>query len=87
MTDPCSSKIPTEHKDVLGVILKVGDKIAVANYNVMEICSVSKLNPKMIKVDIVHKRKNGKETLRVYSNQVVLLGNTEDVLAYVLRGR
>lgn len=43
-------KAPVEHKDKLGRILQVGDAVCYPSHNSLELGTVKKLNPKMVKV-------------------------------------
>lgn len=78
-------KEPPEHKDVIGVPVLVGAKVAVARSNRLLVCSVIELCPKMIKVRPVMGRYS-EDGFVVYSSQTVVIEGP-DVLAYVLRGK
>lgn len=43
-------KTPPEHKDKLGRVLAVGDAVCYPSHNSLELGTVKKLNPKMVKV-------------------------------------
>jgi hypothetical protein len=43
-------KIPLEHRDKLGRLLAVGDAVCYPSQNSLELGTVKKLNPKMVKV-------------------------------------
>jgi hypothetical protein len=43
-------KAPLEHKDKLGRVLSVGDAVCYPSHNSLELGTVKKLNPKMVKV-------------------------------------
>jgi|688.fasta_scaffold13361_24 hypothetical protein len=43
-----------EHRDILGRLLKIGDVVAVSLHNNMKIARVTKLNPKMVKVQLLN---------------------------------
>jgi hypothetical protein len=45
-----SSKIQLEHRDKLGRLLAVGDAVCYPSHNSLELGTVKKLNPKMVKV-------------------------------------
>ena len=77
-------KEPPEHKDRLCNPIKLGDKLAVAHHNSLRICSVTKLNPKMIEVTPVNPKYANSEFL-VYSHETVVL-NEADVLVYIIKG-
>lgn len=47
-------KAAPEHRDILGRIINVGDFVAVSVHNDMKIARVTKLNPKMVKVQILN---------------------------------
>jgi hypothetical protein len=47
---PRTPKAPLEHKDKLGRILSVGDAVCYPSQNSLELGTVKKLNPKMVKV-------------------------------------
>lgn len=72
-----------EHKDVIGVPIHVGSKVAVARSNSLMVCSVLELCPKMIKVKPITSgyRQDG---IVVYSSATVVIEGP-DVLAYILK--
>ena len=74
----------SEHKDILGQPLAEGNYVAVSHHNMLQVCQVKKLNPKMMRVVPV---KSGyyyrKEGHLIYSNQAILLSGP-DALAYIL---
>ena len=43
-------KEKVEHKDILGQPLSEGNYVAISHHNAMHICSIKKLNPKMMRV-------------------------------------
>ena len=45
-----TTKLAVEHKDKLGRVLAVGDAVCYPSHNSLELGTVKKLNPKMIKV-------------------------------------
>ena len=47
---PRTPKAPLEHKDKLGRVLSVGDAVCYPSHNSLELGTVKKLNPKMVKV-------------------------------------
>lgn len=76
------AKEQSEHLDLLGQPLAEGNYVAVSHHNVLQICQIKKLNPKMMRVIPIkaHYRKDG---YLVYSNQAILLSGP-DALAYIL---
>jgi hypothetical protein len=50
MTSEKIIKTPPEHRDKLGKLLAVGDAVCYPSHNSLELGTVKKLNPKMIKV-------------------------------------
>lgn len=44
------SKVEIEHKDKFGRVLSVGDAVVYPSHNSLELGTVKKLNPKMVKV-------------------------------------
>lgn len=71
--------------DVFGRPITVGSKVAVCKANMLRICNVVKLNPKMLRVVPV----NGsypKLGFLVFPQQSVVVDG-EDVLAYILSGK
>jgi hypothetical protein len=45
-----TTKAPLEHRDKLGKLLAVGDAVCYPDRNSLELGTVKKLNPKMVKV-------------------------------------
>jgi hypothetical protein len=45
-----TTKVPLEHRDKLGKLLAVGDAVCYPSHNSLELGTVKKLNPKMVKV-------------------------------------
>jgi hypothetical protein len=76
-------KEPPQHKDLLGQEITLNSKLGVARKNQMYVCSVKKLNSKLIHVIPVADNSNG---FLVYGCQTVVL-QSEDVLAYMLKGK
>ena len=79
------SKQDIEHRDRLGRLLKLGDCVAYPSHNSLDIGTVKKLNPKMIKVVKVGAK--GKWDLRgsnKYPNDLVLLDGPE-VTMYLIK--
>ena len=50
MTSEKTIKTPIEHRDKLGKLLAVGDAVCYPSHNSLELGTVKKLNPKMVKV-------------------------------------
>lgn len=57
-----TTKAPIEHRDKLGRLIAVGDAVCYPSQNSLELGTVKKLNPKMVKV-----WEAGRETGRWYS--------------------
>lgn len=70
----------TEHKDILGRVISVGDVVAMADHNNLSIAIVDKLNPKMIKV----KRVNSTWKQNKYPQDLIIISGSE-ATAYLLR--
>jgi hypothetical protein len=80
-----TEKIEKKHFDILGVEVKLGNYVAVPRNNVMKICKVIKLNPKMISVEVVSPGQSRFHSgFLVYSSQSVIIQG-EDAIAYVLK--
>jgi len=78
-------KPPPEHKDILGHPIVEGTKVAVARHNLIKVCNVVKLNPKMLRVVPV----NGgypASGFQVFGHQAVVIDG-EDVLSFILKGK
>jgi len=75
-------KVISDHLDLLGQPLAEGNYVAVSHHNMLQVCQIKKLNPKMMRVMPVrnHYRHDG---FLIYSNQAVLLSG-QDALAYIL---
>ena len=82
-----TTKEPIVHKDKLGREIKLDDCVAVAHHNGMEIAKVVKINPKMVKVEILNAEKrtwySGEHNK--YGSQMVVI-DSSDVTMYILRG-
>ena len=79
------SKQDIEHRDRLGRLLKLGDCVAYPSHNSLDIGTVKKLNPKMVKVVKVGAK--GKWDLRGsnnYPSDLVLLDGPE-VTMYLIK--
>jgi len=78
------TKVRTEHLDILGQPLSEGNYVAVSHRNALQVCQITKINPKMMRVVPVQKqyrwRKDGH---LIYSHQSILLSGP-DALAYIL---
>lgn len=72
-----------EHTDILGQPLKEGNYVAVSHHNMLQVCQIKKLNPKMMRVIPVKGYYRKTDGLLVYSNQAILLSGP-DALAYIL---
>jgi hypothetical protein len=81
-----TKEIPV-HKDKLGRDITLGDCVAVAHHNGMEIAKVVKINPKMVKVEIlnVEKRTWYSGEHNKYGMQMVVI-DSQDVTMYLLKG-
>jgi len=71
-----------EHKDRVGRDLKIGDCVAYPAYNSLGIGTVTKFNPKMLKVKSVGSRSESNK----YPSDVVLLEGS-DVTMYLLKNQ
>ena len=70
----------TEHKDILGRVISVGDVVAMASHNNLTIAIVDKLNPKMIKV----KQVNSTWSQNKYPQDLIIIPGPE-AMVYLLR--
>lgn len=83
---PREKKPDPIHTDRLGREIVVGSKVAAPRSNSLKICTVTKLNPKMITVHVVNTGEAGYANhFHVYSKDTVVLDG-EDVLSYILKG-
>lgn len=73
----------SEHLDLLGQPLAEGNYVAVSHHNMLQVCQIKKLNPKMMRVVPVRNHYYRKDGHLVYSNQAILLSGP-DALAYIL---
>lgn len=64
-------KKQTDHVDILGNPLSLGTVVAVSHHK-MEICTVTKINPKMLRVRPVRLRYRGDGFLKYPSDMVVV---------------
>jgi len=73
------------HLDILGQTIQEGNYVAVSHKNLLQVCKVIRLNPKMMRVKPIKKdyyyRGDGH---LVYSNQTILLSG-EEATAYILK--
>jgi hypothetical protein len=71
------------HLDIFGQPLSKGSYVAVSHHNELQICQISKLNPKMMRVKPLtgYYKSDG---YLAYSDQSVLLSGP-DALAYILK--
>ena len=75
-----------EHKDILGNPITESSKLAVSHHNSLKICSIVKLNPKMLRVKPINAGQYYRgEGYLVYPSQTVVVDGP-DVMAYILRG-
>lgn len=80
-----SKEIP-EHKDKLGRLLAVGDAVCYPRHNNLEIGTVKKLNPKMVKViEFGHTESRWYSGSNKYPNDIVKVDGPE-VTMYLLKG-
>lgn len=77
-------KIISEHKDILGQPLQEGNYVAISHHNMMYVCQIIKLNPKMIRVRPLKNGYRAEDGYLIYSNQSVLLSGA-DALVYILK--
>lgn len=78
-------KAPIEHKDKLGRILKVGDAVCYPSHNSLELGTVKKLHPKMVKVWEAGVRHSTYYTgANKYPNDLVIVEGAE-VTMYLLK--
>lgn len=75
------------HLDKLGREIVLGDCVAVAHHNGLEVAKVVKINPKMVKVELLNVTKRTWYTgeYNKYSNQMVVI-DSQDVTMYLLKG-
>lgn len=74
-------KPAAEHKDILGQPITEGSHVAVAKHNMMQICKITKVTPKKIRVTPVQGHwRNG---YLIYPQDSVLLSGP-DAMAYIL---
>jgi len=71
-----------QHFDLLGREINVGDVVAVSTHNSLMIASVTKLNPKMVKVMRIPNKRSS-ELNKYPSDMVVVPG--ADVTMYLLK--
>jgi hypothetical protein len=75
------------HYDKLGRDINLNDCVAVAHHNGMEIAKVVKINPKMVKVEILNtqKRQWYSGEYNKYGSQMVVI-DSQDVTMFLLKG-
>jgi hypothetical protein len=80
-------KVLPQHVDKLGRDINLGDCVAVAHHNGMEVAKVVKVNPKMLKVEILNtaKRTWYSGEYNKYGNQMVVI-DSQEVTMYLLKG-
>lgn len=71
-------------KDILGQDIIVGCHVAAPSGNLLKICKVVKISPKMLHVECVQKV-GYNDSYMIYPERTVRLDGP-DVLAYILRG-
>jgi hypothetical protein len=76
------TKLTLVHYDILGNPLEIGSTVAVSHHT-MEVCTVTKINPKMLRVQPVRPRYRGNGLLK-YSYDMVLI-DPKLVTLYVLK--
>jgi len=76
-----SKEVP-EHRDKLGRLLNVGDCVVYPSSNTLVIGIVSKLNPKMVRVSQLGRKRWGDSNK--YSNDLVILEGP-DVTMYLIK--
>jgi hypothetical protein len=74
-----------EHTDILGNLITESSKLAVARHNSLVICSIIKMTDKMIRVESIIAKNNGRggSGFLAYPKQSVVVDGP-DVLAYIL---
>ena len=77
-----TKKIIPQHKDILDVDITEDSYVAVPRNSAMNICSIIKINPKMIRVKPVTSTRGG--GYLVYPHEILVL-DPHDVLAYKLK--
>ena len=78
------SKEVVEHKDKLGRVLKIGDAVCYPYHNSLELGTVKKLNPKMVKVWEVGSHGKWYTGANKYPNDLVVVEGPE-VTMYLLK--
>ena len=73
---------PTRHTDPLGQELELGTTVAVSHHG-MQICTVTKINPKMVRVHPVRPKYRGDGYLKYPTDMVVV--DPHLVMLYVLK--
>jgi len=71
----------SQHRDLLGRFINVGDFVAVSN-GCLFVATVVKLNPKMVKIKLLNNRRDWQ--MNKYPNEMVVL-NPDDVMMYLLK--
>ena len=78
------AKIITEHRDILGNVLKEGDCVAASRANKLSICVVMKLLPKQIRIKDMRNSRTTSMGFTTYSINTVLIDES-DALSYKLK--
>jgi hypothetical protein len=77
-------KDPIEHRDKLGRLLEVGDAVCYPSHNSLELGTVKKLNPKMVKVWEAGRHSKWYSGNNKYPNDLVKVDGSE-VTMYLLK--
>ena len=77
-------KAVPEHRDKLGRLLKIGDAVCYPSHNSLEIGTVKKLNPKMVKVWEMGRHSKWYDGNNKYPHDLVIVEGPE-VLMYLLK--
>lgn len=73
-----------EHLDIIGQPIEEGNYVALSHHNMMYVCQIIKLHPKMIRAKPIKSGYRSADGFLVYSNQTVILSGS-DALAYILK--
>jgi len=82
------TKVITKHFDMLSKEIIPGAFVAcqLNNYRTLELCVVSKINPKMIKLRSINTNKWGRYyEANKYPNEMIVIDNQEDITMYILK--
>jgi hypothetical protein len=78
------SSIKIEHYDKLGRLISVGDCVVYPTSNSLEVGTVKKLNPKMVKVSKIPASKWSSRGVNKYPQDIVKVDGPE-VVMYILK--